>query len=76
MQGVSTPGKTQDRNIERRSGHDRRRHECAPPGTWERRRSVEPRKPDVAELEITPSQWDLLHGDAFPVPSGRSSEGS
>ncbi len=76
MVSVNTPGKTQARPAERRSGHDRRRRESAPPGGWERRRSVGPRKPDVAELEITPSQWDLLHGDAFPAANGTPTDRS
>jgi len=58
---------------ERRQGIDRRRRESAPPGAWERRRSVEPRKPEVAEVEMTPSQWDALHGDAFPQAAGTPS---
>ena len=76
MARVNTHGKTQTRPAERRSGKDRRRRESTPPAGWERRRSVEPRKPDVAELEITPSQWDLLHGDAFPVANGTPTGGS
>jgi hypothetical protein len=76
MARVNTHGKTQTRPAERRSGNDRRRRESTPPAGWERRRSVEPRKPDVAELEITPSQWDLLHGDAFPVANGTPTGGS
>jgi len=54
-QGNSPPGSN-----ERRSGNDRRRRESAPPASWERRRAIEPRKPEVAELEMTASQWDLL----------------
>lgn len=58
---------------ERRSGHDRRRRDAAPPGGWERRRNVEARKPEVIELEISPSQWDELqsefpHAGATPPP--------
>jgi hypothetical protein len=71
---VNTHGKTRARPTERRSGSDRRLRESTPPGAWERRRSVEPRKPEVAELDITPSQWDLLHGDAFPAANGKPSE--
>jgi hypothetical protein len=76
MAPVNTHGKTQARSVERRSGNDRRLDESLPPGTWERRRSVEPRKPDVAELEITPSQWDLLHADALPVANGTRADGT
>ena len=49
--------------MERRSGTDRRRVEGNPPVRWERRRGIEPRKPEVVELEMTASQWDALHGD-------------
>jgi len=61
---------------ERRIGADRRRRDAGPPGGWERRRNVEPRKPEVTELEFTPSQWDALQGDAGedgsgPPPSAR-----
>jgi len=51
---------------ERRSGVDRRQRDVGPPDGWERRRSVEPRKPEVTELEFTPSQWGILHGDTLP----------
>jgi hypothetical protein len=55
---------------ERRTGLDRRRHEGKPPLGWERRRSVEPRKPEVAELDLTESQWGALQGDPVPGPVG------
>jgi hypothetical protein len=67
MAPVNTHGKTQARSVERRSGNDRRLDENQPPGTWE---------PDVAELEITPSQWDLLHADALPVANGTRADGT
>ena len=51
---------------DRRSGRDRRQRDSGPPDGWERRRSVEPRKPEVTELEFTPSQWGILHGDTLP----------
>ena len=51
---------------DRRTGQDRRRREEPAPRGWERRRGVEPRRPEVQELDITPSQWDALHSDAFP----------
>jgi hypothetical protein len=53
--------------LDRRCGKDRRQREGPPPGGWERRRGIEPRKPEVIEMELTPSQWDLLHGD-LPCP--------
>jgi hypothetical protein len=58
-------GKSMPRSGERRSGQDRRRLEGTPPTGRERRRAIEPRKPEVAELEMTPSQWDALL-DAAP----------
>ncbi|MGV8824241.1 hypothetical protein [Methylibium petroleiphilum] len=52
---------------ERRTGRDRRRTESPePPGGRERRRNVEPRKPDVAELDLSLSQWDALN--ELPTP--------
>jgi len=44
----------------------------APPGGWERRRNVEPRKPEVTELEISPSQWDALQGEVQPAAAAKS----
>ena len=56
---------------ERRSGNDRRHRDELPPTDWERRRSLEPRKPEVLDLEITPSQWDALQREAFPGASDK-----
>ena len=48
---------------DRRSGRDRRQvDQGPPPGVRERRVNVEPRKPDVVEREVTPSEWDSLNG--------------
>ena len=47
----------------------------APPGGWERRRNVEPRKPEVVELEISPSQWDELQSE-FPHAGSTAPPGS
>ena len=41
---------------ERRSGIDRRRADKGPPGRVDRRRVAEPRKPEVAELDLTGGQ--------------------
>jgi hypothetical protein len=65
-QGKGPPGLA-----ERRSGIDRRRRESTPPASWERRRAIEPRKPEVAELQLTPSQWDALLDDAAPAAAKR-----
>lgn len=51
---------------ERRTGEDRRRVDNGPPGKHERRRSMEPRKPEVVELDMSNSEWSALN-DA-PVP--------
>jgi hypothetical protein len=54
---------------ERRSGVDRRRVDKGPPGGRERRRHVEARLPDVAEIEMSPSEWDAL-ARSLPPPEG------
>ena len=54
---------------DRRSGRDRRQVDLGPPpGVRERRVSVEPRKPEVLERELTNSEWDSLNE---PVPFDR-----
>ena len=63
MKPLSTPA------ADRRSGKDRRQRDDAPPSGRERRRGIEPRRPEVAEVEITPSQWDALQDAAFPMPA-------
>jgi len=45
---------------ERRAGADRRRVDKGPPGSHERRRNVEPRRPEVEEIDMSPSEWDAL----------------
>jgi hypothetical protein len=45
------------RTTDRRTGIDRRRVDLGPPKGIERRRSVEPRKPDVQEVDLTASDW-------------------
>ena len=56
---------------DRRSGIDRRQAEAGPPSAYERRRSIEPRQPDVTELELSPEELEALGftrapGDAAP----------
>jgi len=46
--------------VDRRSGRDRRQADVGPPGGRERRVTVEPRKPEVVERDITVSEWDTL----------------
>ncbi len=38
---------------DRRSGQDRRQEEQGPPTSYERRRSVEPRQPELTELDLS-----------------------
>jgi hypothetical protein len=51
---------------DRRSGRDRRQKDAGLPNGRERRRNVEARRPDVAEIEMTPSQWARLHAETQP----------
>ncbi len=57
---------------ERRRGRDRRHLDALPPKGLERRRGIEPRRPEVTELAVTPSQWaDLVAtpwADTEPAP--------
>jgi hypothetical protein len=55
--------------IDRRSGVDRRRIDKGPPHGRERRVGMEPRKPEVVEIEVTPSEWAALDG---PPPADRT----
>jgi hypothetical protein len=48
----------------RRSGEDRRRTDGEPPGKRDRRCSLEPRKPDVIELDMSDSEWSALSEDS------------
>lgn len=57
---------------DRRSGSDRRKVDKGPPkGLRERRVSVEPRKPEVQEVEISPSDWASLTDLPLPKPPSR-----
>lgn len=57
---------------DRRSGRDRRQADLTPPGGRERRRNVEPRQPEVVEIELTLSQWASLHD--LPLPAAEPAE--
>ena len=55
--------------VDRRSGKDRRQvEEGPPPGKPERRRGLEPRQPDVIELQLTDSEWSALGQQISPQP--------
>ncbi len=52
---------------DRRAGADRRHRDLAlPPGQRDRRRGLEERKPEVSEIDMSPSEWDQLTG--LPPP--------
>lgn len=60
------------RTTDRRSGVDRRKVDEGPPkGMRDRRVHVEPRKPDVQEVEISPSDWASLNNLPPPAPKQR-----
>ncbi|QTN23266.1 hypothetical protein HZ992_24700 [Rhizobacter sp. AJA081-3] len=59
------------KTAERRSGTDRRRADKGPPGRVDRRRVVEPRKPEVAELDVSDSEWGALTEQAFSAPPAK-----
>jgi hypothetical protein len=73
LQGnLSGVGASSDRRaatfVERRAGKDRRTTEAGPPGKRERRTTLEARKPQVVEVEMSSSDWALFT-DA-PLPPG------
>jgi hypothetical protein len=64
---VQPKTKSSPRLTERRSGVDRRRADKGPPGRHERRVGVEPRQPEVQEVNLTPSEWATL-GEIAHLP--------
>jgi hypothetical protein len=48
---------------DRRSGTDRRKVDIAPPGRVDRRRSIDARKPDMVELDMSNSEWSALQAE-------------
>ncbi|MBS0442199.1 MAG: hypothetical protein JSR38_09625 [Proteobacteria bacterium] len=68
---VVTQGKRKTPAADRRSGGDRRRVDKGSPNGRERRVGMEPRKPEISEVEITPSEWAALEEDLLrPKPKG------
>jgi len=63
--------KQNKQTADRRSGADRRRADKGLPGRADRRRVVEPRKPEVAELDISDSEWGALTEQAFIAPAAK-----
>jgi len=56
---------------ERRAGSDRRKVDLPPPGKVDRRRSVDSRKPEVVELDMSNSEWTALSGLPLPPVKAR-----
>ncbi|MFN3375155.1 MAG: hypothetical protein ACK40S_01195 [Burkholderiaceae bacterium] len=55
---------------DRRSGKDRRESDEGPPDRFERRRSVEPRQPEVVELELSEEELRALGFAPPALPKG------
>ncbi|MEP7297493.1 MAG: hypothetical protein ABI702_15010 [Burkholderiales bacterium] len=55
-----------DRAVNRRSGVDRRKADAKPPGLHDRRTTLESRKPEVAEIAMSDSEWAALSGEPSP----------
>ncbi len=51
---------------DRRTGQDRRKVDRGSPTGRERRVGMEPRKPEISEIEITPSEWAALEEQLKP----------
>jgi hypothetical protein len=64
------------KHFERRSGNDRRQQDIGPPGKIDRRKTVEARKPEIIEVELSETEWALLFGSAERAtgPSVEASE--
>jgi hypothetical protein len=56
---------------DRRSGQDRRKVDKGPPSGRERRVHLEPRRPEVSELDLSNSEWAALQEQAEPVKKRR-----
>ena len=52
---------------DRRTGRDRRKVDRGSPTGRERRVSIEPRKPEISEIEISPSEWAALEEQLKPT---------
>jgi hypothetical protein len=66
MQGKNSPASAP--RADRRSGRDRRKADQGSPTGRERRIGMEPRKPEISEVEITPSEWAALEQDLLKPP--------
>lgn len=61
------PSTSKPPKADRRCGTDRRKVDQGPPGRRERRVNVEPRGPEVQDVELTPSEWASLN-ELSPPP--------
>ncbi|WP_298826268.1 hypothetical protein [uncultured Piscinibacter sp.] len=59
---------TNSRPHDRRSGRDRRLVDKGSPTGRERRVTLEPRKPEISEIDVTASEWDALSEQVRPEP--------
>ncbi len=57
---------------DRRSGADRRKADKGPPTGRDRRIGMEPRKPEISEVEISPSEWAALEEELLRKKQGGS----
>jgi len=57
-QGKKSPPSSSE--AERRSGRDRRKADKGSPIGRERRVGMEPRKPEISEVDLSPSEWAAL----------------
>lgn len=55
---------------ERRSGRDRRKADKGSPQGRERRVGMEPRKPEISEVEMSPTEWAALEEELLRRKSG------
>ena len=60
MTKSTPPADERKATTDRRSGAERRQQDAAPAASYERRNTVEPRQPEVAELELTPEEMQAM----------------
>jgi len=58
------------RPAERRTGRDRRKLDTSLEPRFERRRGVEPRRPELIELDLSLNEWEQLCRDLLPAKVG------
>ncbi|MGD9831992.1 MAG: hypothetical protein AB7U92_04495 [Piscinibacter sp.] len=65
-----TSAKKPSQASDRRTGRDRRKADRGSPTGRERRVGMEPRKPEISEIEVTPSEWAALEEQLKPPSKG------